>query len=141
MSIQQARKTLDRAWRELHAAERGDYEDLRQAAEKAWRAAREAVYGVMEAAKNRPKGTTSISEIASFEARVLGRVRGGRGQPLAEGYARAIHGLHGDCFYDGRCPRKRELEVEFEAVEDLLDRAALDVAAIERGARTKGRRR
>ena len=131
MSTTTARKTLNRARAELHQARRGDEEALRQAAEKAWRAAREAVYAVLDVVGERPKESTlGHSTVSSLEAKYLRRPRG-RAQPLADGY---LHGLqlHGPCFYDGQCPTKGELEGDFDRIEGLIEQAEYDVYALGR---------
>lgn len=125
-----ARKTLNRARLELHRAK--GVEDLRQAAEKAWRAAREAVYAVLDAAGERPEASTlGHTTVSSLEARLLRRPRG-RPQPLADGYLVGLQ-LHGPCFYDGECPTKAELEGTFDRVEALIEQAENDVYALDHG--------
>lgn len=128
MSIETAKKTLNRALSELHQSK--DEEEMRQSAEKAWRAAREAVYAVMDIVGEKPKASTlSTSAIASFEAKYLGRVRG-KSQPLTSGYTRALHVLHGLCFYDAICPSRTELEDEMAQVSWLIEQAAQDSVAL-----------
>ena len=64
MTIRQSKETLERAFKELEGAQ--DREDLRQAAEKAWRAAREAVYAVMKAGGVEIKGTLRTGNVGKF---------------------------------------------------------------------------
>jgi len=128
MDIKTAEKTLNRAKLELERAE--DDEDRRQAAEKGWRAAREAVNAVMELAGEREKGTRTPSEVEAFEIDVFGRGRGSRHQPLAEGYSLAMYSLHGDCFYDGKCPSKESLRRAMFRVESLIEQAEADWTAL-----------
>ena len=120
---------MNRAFAELNAA--SDEEDLRQAAEKGWRAAREAVYAVMQAAGIRPRGTLGAGAVAAFEYKILKRPRQ-EGQPLADGYASAISTLHGDCFYDGRCPDPDDLHVNLERVTALVEQAEFDLRRMRR---------
>lgn len=131
-AIEKARRTLNRAFAELKRAPAGDLEARRQAAEKAWRAAREAVYGVMEAhGEDRPRGTVGAGEVGHFEAKKLRRPRGrAGGQPLASDYARAESVLHGRCFYDGVCLPDEDLRGEFEQVGGLIDQADTDANAV-----------
>jgi hypothetical protein len=126
-SVDTARKTLNLAFAELAEAN-GHTEVKRQAAEKAWRAAREAVYAVMETAGVKVRGTLGAPAVGDFEARVLKRPRGLRNQPLTDGYARAQLVLHGDCFYDGVIPES--LKAEMQLVEDLIAVAADDVGRL-----------
>jgi len=133
-AISKARRTLNRAFAELKRASAGDIEARRQVAEKAWRAAREAVYGVMEAyGEERPRGTIGVGEVGDFEAKRLKRPRGRPGgQPLASDYVRAEAGLHGRCFYDGVCPPDDTLRGELEQVGGLIEQADTDTRAIGR---------
>jgi hypothetical protein len=125
MSIEKARETLDIARRELFHA-KGNDQKIRQATEKAWRAAREAVYAVIDAVGEKPSSTTlHPSHVGEFERIYLNRGRG-KGQPLEQGYATAMQVLHGKCFYDGDCPDEDLIESEMDAVEDLIKRAESD---------------
>lgn len=128
-AIAKAQRTLNRAFAELDRAQAGDLEARREAAEKAWRAAREAVYGVMEAhGEQRRRGTVSPAHVGAFEAKRLGRPRGKpSGQPLASDYARAENELHGRCFYDGICPPDDDLHGEMEQVGALIEQAEQDI--------------
>jgi hypothetical protein len=139
-AIAKAQRTLNRAFVELEQAARGDLEARRQAAEKGWRAAREAVYGVIEAhGGERPRGTIGAGEVGAFEAKRLGRPRGRPGgQPLASDYARAEQTLHGECFYDGVCPDDDTLHGELQQVGGLIEQAEADAAAAR--PRRRGRR-
>lgn len=111
-------------------------EGLRQAAEKAWRAAREAVYAVLDAAGERPEASTlGHSTVSSLEAKLLRRPRG-RPQPIADGYLVGLQ-LHGPCFYDGQCPTKAELEGTFDRVEALIEQAEYDVYTLERAGKKR----
>ena len=129
MSIEKAKATFKRACEEFEAAR--DSEDYRQASEKAWRAAREAVYAVMAAAGFRKKSTLSPDAIADFEVKFFRRDRS-RGKPLADGYSRAMGTLHGSCFYDGECPPFEQLRRAFQRVSDLIGQAEFDVGSISR---------
>ena len=130
-----ARRTLNRAFAELNQAQ-GDPEKIRQAAEKGWRAAREAVYAVLgEAAPLR--GTANVGALSDYEANVLGRPRGGSGgQPLADGYGHAMQVLHGECFYQGSFPK--DLVGELTLVGALITQAERDTGRV---AGTRRRRR
>ena len=107
-AIARAQRTLNRAFAELDGAQHApdDAEARSEAAEKAWRGAREAVYGVIEAyTGERPRGTIGAGEVANIEARHLQRPCGQPGgQPLTDGYVRAERELHGryfrDCLHD-----------------------------------------
>ena len=140
MTIATAKKTLNRARAEISRARRGDEEVIRQAAEKAWRAARESVYAVMDVVGQKPKeSTVSPSTVASFEARYLGRKKRGSGQTLTAGYVRAIHVLHGLCFYDGECASKEVVEGEMDAVQDLIEQAEQDWFVLDKTERRRRR--
>lgn len=110
MSIKIARTTLGRAFAELRRAE--DREDERQAGEKGWRAAREAVYTVMRLADKdiSLKGTVSYHTVQSFEKQFFGSA-GGTSHPMATGYAHAMQFLHGECFYEDECAFDMETEL------------------------------
>lgn len=125
--IDTAKKTLSRAFAELEQAQ-GDPEKMRQAAEKGWRAAREAVYAVMACKGERPgKRTVSADEVAEFETHKLGRPRGRHpGQPLTDGYLRAMEFLHGGCFYEDKCPH--DVKGELREVNLLLEQAEKDAS-------------
>jgi hypothetical protein len=139
MSIATARRTLSRAFAELAQAN-GDVEARRQAAEKGWRAAREAVYAVMQAAGVEVHGTVGASAVADFEAKYLGRPRGkSGGQPLASDYARAQLDLHGACFYGGVVPDN--LQGEMEQVGALIELAAEDIKRVKPNGHTRGGKR
>ena len=130
MNIKTARTTLNRAYTEFNAAT--DYEDFRQVAEKAWRAAREATYAVMVhvlGALPREEGTLTSAAVSAFESRRLGRDRGPPGsQPLAEGYGTACKRLYGECFYEGRSLfAPEDLQKELLGVECLIDQAEEDL--------------
>lgn len=139
MSISTARKTLNRARMELHHAR--DEEDMRQAAEKGWRAAREAVYAVVEAVKKRPHGTVSPSFVADFEAKHLGDASGSG--PLCGGYASALHVLHGECFYDGVVKSREEMALALKGVGGLINDADYALIKLRSGSvpRARGRRK
>lgn len=136
-AIAKARRTLNRAFAELQRAASGDLEARRQAAEKGWRAAREAVYGVIEVhGEGRPRGTVGAAQVGDFEAKRLGRPCGRPGgQPLASDYARARDELHGRCFYDGVCPPDETLREELKQVGGLIEQAEMDARAPGRKAR------
>lgn len=137
MTIATAKKTLNQARIELHQSRKNDEEGLRQAAEKAWRAAREAVYAVMDVVGSRPgESTLGVSAVAAFEAKNLRRPQG-RAQPLRDGYLVGLR-LHGACFYDGNCPSKGELEADFDRIETLIEQAEYDTFVLGQG---KGRRK
>jgi hypothetical protein len=143
MTIEMAKKTLNRAQAELHQAK--DEEDRRQASEKGWRAAREAVYAVIEAADQKPKKSTlSPSSVAAFEVDFFGRGRGRiQMQPLSAGYVRAMDILHGACFYENECPTRKELENELNQVAWLIEQAEQDIDTLLAGrkSRRKSRRK
>lgn len=126
MILTTPRKTLRRAQTELHYAK--DEEDIRQAGEKAWRAVREAVYAVLVAGGEKPTGTVSYLTVAKFEAKRLYRSRSR--QPITDGYYRAMGTLHGECFYDGKCPSKQEMSLEMDVAQALIEQAELDVSAL-----------
>jgi hypothetical protein len=115
MSLTAAKRTLHRARRELHHAH--DSEDVRQAAEKAWRAAREAVYTAIASVEDKPKGTWSPSKVADFEARKLDQ------EYLTDRYSRAMQVLHGECFYDGDVLTEEMMEREMDSVARLISDA------------------
>jgi hypothetical protein len=137
VTIAVAKKTLNRALAELHQAK--DEEDVRQAAEKAWRAAREAVYAVIAVVEEQPRESTlSPSTVGAFEARYFGRTRGRfRLSPL---YAFAMKTLHGLCFYENECPRRAEIEDDMGAVQELIELAEQDIATLTRPSRSGKRR-
>jgi len=137
MSIETAKKTLNRAQAELHQGK--DEEDLRQAAEKGWRAAREAVYAVLDAAgEPTKKSTLSPQSVAAFEVDYLGRGRR-RLQPLTAGYVRAMNVLHGACFYEDACPTRKELEFEMDQVLWLIEQAEQDIDTLTAAKRSRKR--
>ena len=93
-TIALAKATLHRAYRELREAK--DNEELRQAAEKGWRAAREAVYTVLLAGGKVPHGTLGGGTVRDFEESTLK----GWNLGITDGYEAAKGTLHGECFYD-----------------------------------------
>ena len=134
-TIATARRSLNRAFSELVRAQ-GDPEDVRQAAEKGWRAAREAVYAVLKSRGiTHHGGTLSAGKLGDFEANDLGRARDD-GQPLTDGYSRALQILHGECFYEDRVPS--DVKGELVLVGHLIDQAEEDVKS---GGRPRRRRR
>ena len=123
-SLATARKTLNSAFAELKQADL-DPEKVRQAAEKGWRAAREAVYAVMRSHGEDVHGTIGSGRVGDFEASVLGRPRDKSDQPLTSGFSRAKDVLHGECFYDGNLPD--DVKGELEMVGDLIEQASKDM--------------
>lgn len=139
-TMKTARKTLNRAFAEFDQAH-GDLEKIRQAAEKGWRAAREAVYTVLHAYGIEPgRGTWSEERVGAFEADRLGRPRE-EGQPLTDGYARGMKTLHGKYFYEDDLPSDLEyVHGELKRTQALLDCAERDISAAPPRSR-RGRRK
>jgi hypothetical protein len=126
-TIRTARKTLNRAFAELSQAQ-GDAEKIRQAAEKGWRAAREAVYALIHSdGREQWPGTMSVQRVGAFEADELGRPLDS-GQPLTDAYSRAMSTLHAECFYNGEIPE--DVKYELQRVHDLIDQAEADMALL-----------
>jgi hypothetical protein len=132
-TIKTARKTLNRAFAEFNQAD-GDPEKIRQAAEKGWRAAREAVYTVLRAYGVEPgKSTWSEEKVGFFEADTLKRPRdSAHGQPLADGYGRGMRNLHGKYFYEDDLPDNTTVHGELERVQGLLETAEEDIGSAPR---------
>jgi hypothetical protein len=137
VSIERAEKTLNIAWTELEEAR--NLEDDRQAAEKAWRAAREAVRAVMYFATGKKPGAGWLRKdrVRDFETRVLGRTSRSP-QPLTLLYVQAESELHGMCFYDGACDTP--LEPLFDQVEVLIHQARDDMRFLSQHPRRAGQK-
>jgi len=133
-----ARKTLLRAQAELDEANKlakkdakRDFERVRQAAEKGWRAAREAVYAVIAAYDKDPgRRTMSTNAVRKFEEEFLGRPTTEL-QPLSAGYQNAISELHGRTFYEGLTTT--EVDVNLAQVHVLIEQASRDLNEGPRG--------
>lgn len=128
-----ARSTLKRALEELRRGE--DEEDLRQAAEKAWRAVREAVYSVLQEVHPETFRTIRSYEIAAFERKHFRRL-----PVLSHAYDVAKQDLHGLCFYDNECPSKPVLFDQFEDIRALIVQAERDIETLRRQKAKKRRR-
>ena len=96
----QTKEIFDDA-RAMHAAalDRLDAGDIRDAAEKAWCAARRAAEALILAQTGDAPSTTSQ---VSGGIRALG-LQGGRLISLRNRFGAYARFLHGDCFYDGNC--------------------------------------
>lgn len=68
-----------------------------------------------------PPGLSRMLSLASI-------VSDGRhpGQPLTDGYLRAMEFLHGGCFYEDKCPR--DVKGELREVNLLLEQAEKDAS-------------
>lgn len=114
-SVAEAKRTLHRAFSELAQA-RGDDERIRQAAEKGWRAAREAVYAVLRAAGERVVGTVGSDFVRRVEQDKFSRTGGA----VSDGYALAKDALHGGAFYDGTYESEDSIERSLDRVKELI---------------------
>ncbi|SRR5258706_5477919 len=128
MSIKIAKATLGRAFAELRRAR--DREDERQAGEKGWRAAREAVYAVIAAVDPSIslKGTLGYGAVQKFEVQYFGKMTR-NDQRLASGYGQALNYLHGQCFYEDVCEFDMENQLAqvgklMECAEEYLEYAS-----------------
>lgn len=132
-TLAKARATLHRAFRELHGAK--DDEDLRQAAEKGWRAAREGVYAVMLSGGQVLHGTVGGGTVREFE----GRMMAGYSTDISGGYDTAKSVLHGECFYDGlyHIEDRDIIEQTMTRVQELLDDCDIAISIIRSGRRKK----
>lgn len=116
-TLPRAKATLHRAYHELRHSK--DDEGMRQAAEKGWRAAREAVYTVLLAGGESPHGTVGGGDVRDFENKKLA----GYALGISDGYDTAKNTLHGECFYDGSYTLKEDretIERSLNRVKELI---------------------
>ena len=118
----------DRVWetfadaRALHASslERLEAGDIRDAAEKAWCAARRATDALILA---RTGGLPPTSSATSKAFRLLRRQHEDIDSALSRGYAERIRFLHGDCFYDGQCDPLEDTEILIRSTSEYIEGA------------------
>lgn len=119
-TIEMSCKTLNRARTELHHAH--DDEGVRQACEKGWRAAKEAVYAVLfalGAVDEEHSGTVGSKTVLDLENTHFSDC----GTSISRGYAQAKGILHGEGFYDGAFSffEKDKVEEAFAEVDLLIE--------------------
>ena len=97
-----------------------------QAGELGWRAARMAVYAVLDVEREKPISRIKLIlpwEISTFEGEHFGR-KGFQAQPLTDGYTRALGLRKGDL--KSERAYKKEIESAFFQVERLIRQAVQD---------------
>lgn len=139
-TIARARATLNRAESELRlAVKKNDDEGARQAAEKGWRAAREAVYTVLIEGGITPTGTLDGGDIRGFEESNFF----GYNLSITDGYDTSMRMLHGKCFYDGSygAEDSQAIELALKRVKKLIGDCdtALSILRDARGYKRKRR--
>jgi hypothetical protein len=108
-----AEHLLTVALRELDAG------DIRQAAEKAWGAAKRATDALILARTGEEPRTTGqttrgIRQLARNDPSV---------SPIAIGFANRAWVLHGSCFYDGQCEPQESIADDVRATADFIREA------------------
>ena len=102
------------------ALERIEAGDIRDAAEKAWCAAKRSTDALILARTGNLPATSSATSKAF---RLLRRQHADIDSTLSRGYAERIRFLHGDCFYDGQCEPLEDTEILIRSTSEYIEDA------------------
>ena len=108
---------------QAQAVERLEQGDIRDAAEKAWRATKRATDALILALTGEEPRTTALTTRTTDELDDLAH-REPEARSLQGRYYSRLSQLHGACFYDGRCNRHTERRIR-ETAQYIADAQAL----------------
>ncbi len=93
-----------------------DRDDLRDAAEKAWGATKRATDALILARTGEEPRTTAFTSVGIRRL----AVQDGRVQSLVGRYYTRIGALHGECFYEGLCEPREDIERRIRETDDYI---------------------